>query len=170
MTLLDISNRPIAGDALRSAGAPAGASPVISIPPANLAPNATAQEFLFTASSLLALGGTTFIQLTDTDTALPIARQIPADYRARISSILFYCGDMTAATTPYLFFRIFINDQPANAWSNVPIFPRSGTASLSFDTNFDIQPGAKITAFSMNQDPGAQHLVGLYLQGWQWPA
>jgi hypothetical protein len=170
MPLLDISNRPIAGDAMRSAGAPAGSPPVISIPPANLAPNAEAQEFLFTGSSLLALGGTTFIQLTDTDTGNAFARVLPADYRAKISSILVYCGDMTAATTPYLFFRILINDQPSTAWSNIPIFPRSGTASLSFNTEFNIQPGAKITAFAMNQDPGAQHLVGMYLQGWQWPA
>lgn len=146
-----------------------GIDRILSIPPVRDVPNEQAVEFTMSAFSNLAAAGTTFIPLTDPSTGAAFVGQIPQVYRGRFAALLLYCPDMVAAAAPYLTFQLTINGQLANAWGQVPIYPRTGIASLSFEMFTDLPPNAKVQLFARNTDPANTHFLGVYLYGWLWP-
>jgi hypothetical protein len=77
---------------------------------------------------------------------------------------------MVAGAVTYLFASLTINQQPANAWGFVPIYPRSGVASLAFDAVVQLEPRAVLGLLGENTDAVNTHLLAIYLHGWFWPA
>jgi hypothetical protein len=164
--LTDLSGRKLPPMGARDA---AGVQRVLAVPPVRDMPNEASQELLMTGYSNLAAAGAAFVQLTDPITAAAFADQISAQYMARIDSILFYCPDMVAAVAPYLSAAVRINGQPASAWGNVPLYPRAGVLSLSFETYMVLAPQQTVTLWAMNTDPANTHFFAMYLRGWTWP-
>lgn len=162
----DLSGRAIPASAN---GARSALERVIAVPPVRDVPNEQSQEFILSAYGNLASGGAAFVALTDPTTAAAFAGQIPDQYRARIDALLLYCPDMVADVAPYLFAQLTINGQLANAWGNIPIYPRAGVASLAFDTVIDLSPNALIGILAKNTDAVNTHFLGVYLHGWLWP-
>ncbi len=141
----------------------------IAVPPVRDVPNEQSQEFLMSAFALLPLGGAAFVQLTDPTTGNPFAPQVSALYKGRIDQIMIFCPDMVIAAAPYLFVRMTIGNQLANAWGFVPVWPRAGICSLAFDTWVDLGPDQIITLAGENTDAANNHFLGVYLHGWFWP-
>jgi hypothetical protein len=146
-----------------------GVSRVLAVPPVRDVPNEQAIEFLLSAYGDLAAGGSAFLSLTDPQTGNPFAGQVDPQYRGRIDSMLVYCPDMVADTAPYLFASLTIAGQIANAWGFIPVYPRSGVASLTFPTVIDLPPGTQIGIFGKNTDAANTHFLAVYLHGWYWP-
>jgi hypothetical protein len=134
-------------------------------------PSEIAQEFLFPCWANLPAGAAPddFEVLADPieiTRSLPV---IPALFRAIADSLIVFCPDMVSAIGPYLFVRVEVNQTPVPGWSNIPIFPRDGAASVSFDTSIDLEPQSQVVIRANNQDAVNTHFVGCYLHGWMWP-
>lgn len=178
MGISDISGRLIplpnagGGTATAATATPSSfASPtrLVAVPSIRERPNESSQELLVQAYGNLAAGGAAFVALTNAVVASPASFTVPPDSRARIDSMLVFCPDMVSALAPYLFARLVIGGDPAPAWGNVAVFPRSGVAAVEFDLSLFLSPGQKLELFAMNTDLVNTHFVGLYLRGWQWP-
>lgn len=161
----DISGRPfpLSGKNLN------GIESVIAIPPWQLQPTEESQELLLMASASLPAGGAAFLPLTDPTTLQTLASRIPDQHVGVITQILAFCPDLVAAATPYLSFQVTRNGQPVTAWQNVFLFPRTGTASMSFDSSIGLQANDIVSANGMNTDVANAHVLSLYLYGWIQP-
>jgi hypothetical protein len=110
-----------------------------------------------------------FTSLNDTINGGAFAPRIDQQYRARLSNIFVTCPDMVAATAVYLTIRVTVNDQAIPGWGTVPLAPRNGIASVSFDSSLIVGPGTKLGLLVQNLDAVNAHYVLMYLYGWQWP-
>lgn len=161
--LRDISGRVIPAPATKSA-----VEHVLAVPPVRNVPNEQAIEFIVSGFTTLAIGAVTFGTLTDPQTSAAFAVKLPDNFVGRIDSIFVFCPDMVPATAPYLFWQLLINAQPANAWSSVPVYPRAGVASLTFDAVVDLPANALLQLFAKNTDAANTHFIAIYLHGWYW--
>lgn len=162
----DLSGVPI--PSRRRGNTAAGVDRVVAIPPIRDAPNEDAVEFLFSAYATLAAGGAAFVSLTDPQTGANFAQQVPPLSKGRLDSVIVWCPDMVAAAAPYLTAQLMLDGQPAPAWGFVPVYPRSGVASLSFDAEMDLPPGGILGLNGRNTDAVSTHLLVVYLHGWFW--
>lgn len=161
----DISGRTIPARTRTNAGV----ARTIAVPPVRDVPNENATELLWSGYSSLAAGGAAYVQLTDPQSGAAFSRTLNSRNRGRLSSMLVYCPDMVTAAAPYLFLQLQIIGQPANAWSFVPVYPRTGVASLTFPMATDLPPGANLKLFAENTDAANTHFFAVYLYGWYWP-
>lgn len=164
MGVSDIGGRVIPG----TRGAPSGGR-VVSVAPIRERPNEVAQELLFTGTASLAAASAVFIPIPNPLTSDGVFPAIPDQNRAVADSLLIFCPDMVGAVASYLRIRVSVNGQPVPAWGDVPIFPRAGVASVTFDTTIDLSPQAVVSFAGMNADAVNAHFVGIYLHGWMWP-
>jgi len=166
--ITDVSGRPIPSDYGRSQGAP-DIPRVLAQAPVYNQPDAASQEFLFVAIGQFAASTLVFTTMTDGISGGNFNRSIDAQYRARLSTIFITCPDMVTDVTPYLTVRLTVNGQAAPAWGTIPLAPRNGIASLSFETQMLLQPNAQLGLLVQNNDVTNSHFVMVYLYGWQWP-
>lgn len=164
--LTDPSGRIIRPD--RAAGSSSAIDRVIAVPPVRQFPTEQSTELLWTAYKNLPAAGAAFVPLTDPVTGNDFNQMIGAANRGRIDAMLISCYDMVTAANPYLFFKLRVKGQDANAWGYIPVYPRSGTAQLSIEPAIDLDPATPVQLLAMNTDPANSHHVAWYLHGWQW--
>lgn len=145
----------------------AGIDRFLAVPPVRDRPNDDSTELLIAAYRVIAIG-VGFQGLFVDALATTTVTQFDAQYRSRIDSINVFCPDMVTAATPLIYFQINVNGSLLAAWNNVPIWPRTGIASVTFDAAIIVPPGAKLEIQAANLDGAATHFVGVYLRGWQW--
>lgn len=166
MGITDIGGRAIPRDV---GGLGSSLPPTLALPPSYQAPDLKSTEFLYTGFIVAAIASG-FTTMTDgVGGVAAFTNVIDQNQLGRLANIFLYCPDMTAAAAPYLFARLLVNNQPANAWGTIPFAPRTGIASISFDANMSIPPGAALTMQVRNDDLGASHFVFTYLYGWSYP-
>jgi hypothetical protein len=166
--ITDVSGRAIPSDYGRSQGAP-DIPRVLAQAPVYNQPDAASQEFLFVGIGQFPASTLVFTAMTDGVNGGVFAPQIDKQYKARMSTLFITCPDMVTDVTPYLTVRLTVNGQAAPAWGTVPLAPRNGIASLSFDTQLLLQPNAILGLLVQNNDVTNGHFVMVYLYGWQWP-
>lgn len=173
MGISDISGRPLPsssnGGGSNSAAAFASPARTVSVPLIRLTPNEISQELVVSGFKSLPAATAAFTVLTDASTGLDMAQRTQQQSKARIESILIFCPDLIADVAPYLFVQLEIGGQPANAWGNIPVFPRAGAASIDFDTAIYLAPDQPFRILARNTDAANAHFVGVYLRGWFWP-
>lgn len=165
MPITDLSARPIPRD---SAGLGSNLPPTLALQPTYQAPDTKSTEFLYSAYIVAAVASG-YTNMLDAVSNAAFAATVDANQAGKLANIFLYCPDMVAASAPYLFARLLVNQQPANAWGTVPFAPRTGIASISFDANMLLQPNVTLTMQIRNDDPGATHFVFTYLYGWTYP-
>lgn len=165
MAVTDLSARPIPRD---TAGLGSSLPPTLALPPTYQSPDLKSTEFLYSAFIVAGIASN-YTDMTDSVSLAVFSAQIDQNQQGRLANIFLYCPDMVAASAPYLFARLQVNGQPANAWGTIPFAPRTGIASISFDANMSLQANVKITMQIKNADAGATHFVFTYLYGWTYP-